>query len=324
MEFKKYSKMINSFDKEIIKYFLAEDNNILHEIFEITEKLHGANFSIIAYPDGELKFTTRNKILKSDESFYGFLQVMAENKYVCLYDLLRELSSSFKKDVRLIGELFGGKIQKGVFYGNDKQFRWFNLMIDNQYITPKKTDELLKRVMDLKVPLIGYKTNENEDFLDFISEIKSDYQSQFTPHKYDQDNICEGVVIKPYERNIFIDDSQFMIKKKNEVFLERKSASKKVREKKDVEPIVQEWIDIMSEYINDNRLDSVKSKIGEFKFVQDIQKFYKAFYNDVEEDFIIDNGANFSKYLDKSQISIVKKAVKKNIIEFLKKDLKER
>jgi len=321
MSFKKYSKMVNHYDRKGVKYFTDKDVGILEEVFEITEKLHGANFSIFAYPDGNIEFASRNQMLEADSSFYGYNIVMSESIYEPMLELLKQISLDLNKDVRLIGELFGGRIQKGVFYGNEKMFRWFNLVIDNQYISPKATDELLKSVIDLKVPFIGYKKVEEYDFEKFVSDIDSEFQSKFTPNGYDQDNICEGVVIKPYNRVIFIGDSQLMVKKKNEAFLEKKSVKKSIKQQVGLEPVVSKWVDEILGYVNENRFASLTSKLGEFESIRDIGKFSKAFFDDVREDFFIDSKDEFVKELDKKQSKVVMKEVSKAIIDFLKKEL---
>ena len=67
LEFKKYSSIENSFNREFMERIVAEMPTDLEYV--VQEKVHGANTSFLC--DGEnVKFAKRTSILETEEMFY--------------------------------------------------------------------------------------------------------------------------------------------------------------------------------------------------------------------------------------------------------------
>ena len=102
------------------------------------------------------------------------------------------------------------------------------------------------------------------------------------------DNICEGIVIRPVVPMYLRNGSRVLIKSKNERFAEKKSVKK--RNKLFAEPIpfseaLQTLIAEGEAYVTVNRLINVVSHIGEVHFPKDFGKVMGLFSKDVLDDF---------------------------------------
>lgn len=93
-------------------------------MFTGSVKLHGTNASIW-YKDGELLTQSRNQLLSSQSSHFGFNKWVNENK-----EYFKEFLSSYGDEVVLYGEWAGKGIQGGVAIGEiDPAFFGFELRI---------------------------------------------------------------------------------------------------------------------------------------------------------------------------------------------------
>src|SRR5690606_36331161 len=103
-----------------------------------------------------------------------------------------------------------------------------------------------------------------------------------------ENNYAEGVVIKPYQNNIILGDSRFILKKKSEKFIEKES-TKKEGNKEDLSSDVVNLMLEFKSYINDNRILSAFSKEGPIQKPQEMGKYIKLILEDAKEDFFKDN-----------------------------------
>ena len=242
--FKKYSKIVNSYDIEFldkIKEFVPEN-----EVWCVTEKLHGTNFSILR--DGS--FARKTDILKDDEKFYGY------QKYKeMLVDIAACTFSIFLDAIQIYGEFFGPGIQKGVNYGTEKQFKIFDVRLANSTFVS---------AYDLHVNLpykyvVPYLTSGT---LEECLKYPNDGLTTLNPV---EDNVMEGVVIRPLFNDYYLHDSKrCIIKNKNEKFKEKQRVKK---ERKPVE-LSEEDTNILNElaqYVTVGRINNVRSSIGEDK-----------------------------------------------------------
>jgi Rnl2 family RNA ligase len=318
MEFKKWNSIENHYNRKAFKKFADINPEINNETFEVTEKIHGANFSIIGDGLGGVFFAKRTSILNEDEKFYGFQEVFKRDKYDFVVSFIREFAKKLNKEVQLYGELYGSNIQKGVFYGAEKNFRWYSLRIDGIIVPPKDAEVLLKSIIHIKVPVIGL-VNANGDFLEMIDSINQRFQSKLTPKEYEDENICEGVVIVPYEKLFYNQKALLLIKKKNEEFKD-KSKVKKTRIVKEIPENIQKLIDEGVSYINENRTNDLFSKMGELEDIHDISKYAKEYFSDVFIDFEKDNYTEWNK-LNDSEKGVIKKKMGPAIYKELKESL---
>ena len=148
LEFKKYSSIENSFNREFMERIVAEMPTDLEYV--VQEKVHGANTSFLC--DGEnVKFAKRTSILETEEMFYDYPELLEryKDKVVALFkDVLCRYEDV--KSVNVFGEMFGGTyphkdvqpnrklslIQKGVCYTPEHEFYGFDIYVINDEELP--------------------------------------------------------------------------------------------------------------------------------------------------------------------------------------------
>ena len=124
MEFKKYGSIENSYRNKFISRF---DGRFEPDTkFVVMEKLHGANFQIVIEPDNKVTYCSRKRILEPDEKFFDYQNTI---KKLDLYHAIN-FSDETNTTVQLFGELFGRGVNKGIDYGEGKQIRFFDLVVD--------------------------------------------------------------------------------------------------------------------------------------------------------------------------------------------------
>lgn len=318
MEFKKYNAITNHYRvREIEKIITANISYLPITIcFQITEKLHGANFSILV--DGNTyTMAKRTSELTEDENFYGYQEVMTG--YSGLINRLVDISKLLDKPVQLYGELFGGNIQKGVWYGADKKFRWYAMKLDGKFISTKQADLMLADFLSIKVPVVGFvHYTLGDDLATFIDSIPFRFQSKLSPEDYKEDNICEGVVALPYEIVPVYGNEYLAIKKKNEEFKDKSQGKRREKVKKELPEDVENLIEEFLSYINPIRTKDLMSKLGEMRDLRELVTYAKAYFRDAMDDFILDHKDEFAQ-LEKPMQKEVTKAGSGAIYKELKR-----
>ena len=128
-----------------------------------------------------------------------------------------------------------------------------------------------------------------------------------------EDNICEGIVIRPVTPMYLRNGSRVLIKSKNERFAERKSAKRRTKLFVEPVPYSEELKALIVEgetYVTENRLANVVSHIGEVHFPKDFGKVMGLFSKDVLEDFLKEHG-NLYAALEKSEQKLLNKELNK-------------
>lgn len=232
-------------------------------LYVVTEKVHGANFSVIT--NGvEVKFSKRSRILDLEEPFFQFQRLSRE----LTKDALELFSLSPRKGDLLVvyGELCGGQyphssvpvvaglkpVQSGIYYAPDLKFVVFDIAMLNSEAVPSwfSFDEMRsygKRCnFDVVEPLhIGTKKTA----FSFSPRFQSSISRQFGLPQIPS-NLAEGVVVKP------IDGTRFIVKLKNEEFGEICDENEFERETtvRDVGRMILR--------VNGNRIAAARSKLG--------------------------------------------------------------
>ena len=110
----------------------------------VTEKIHGANFSVVADAEGGTHFAKRSGPLPADEDFYSFRSAGLDATLAAAAHRLLEavrLAAPATRSVCVFGELFGGHyphpavpptpglqpVQRGVWYCPDLRFVAFDV-----------------------------------------------------------------------------------------------------------------------------------------------------------------------------------------------------
>lgn len=302
MTFLRWPEIQNSYQQKFIGIFLVEFPELKDETFAVTEKLHGSNLQIFLESNKPYRVGTRNHFLEEGEKFYDVWNTLA--KYQDVIDDVQIYVDELGHSVRLFGEMFGGKIQKGVNYGSEHRIRFFGMMIDDEL---RPFDELQRLLDDdsLIVPVVGMvqglatALDVNIEFDSWLTPLVDGEEPRWmlthvnpdglvlTSLEASRDNIAEGVVIQPLSK-IYRNAGghTFLLKRKNEAFKEKQKV------KRPPEPEDSEVARLNAEfrsYITDMRLQAVFSKSGEIERPDQIGDFIRLVLADAKEDFLQDN-----------------------------------
>jgi Rnl2 family RNA ligase len=292
----KYPSLINHYrKKELDKFDINED-----ETFVISEKIHGSNVSIRFNSDGSVDWYSRNNKI-TGANFYNaetiFEYFKNEHTKILSYAIKHNI------DVILFGELYGGNVQSGVYYGNEKNLAFFDLaVVENDVVEFRSPEVTFSFFNFFDVPVVPIlKTGSITECMDYDIE----FNSKLTPKGYDKENLCEGVVIRPYFRNITSNQGKhFIIKKKNEKFKEKQ---KKSKPKVELSDDVKYWVDVFSQYIHPERLQSVYSKYGKIESYDDIGKYIKLVLEDAKETFLAEEETFNESDFEKKDLKVIYK-----------------
>lgn len=334
--FRKYPSIENSYRQEWVdRVKLAGYKDIK---YGITEKIHGSNTQIdYNVKTQEFDYGKRTCSIMPGESCYNVqscFEAIKEN-VVTLANYLAPTVNGTLATVHVFGEIFGGfyphsdvpkdnhasKVQKGVYYSNHNQWKAFDIAYTVEgdprtYYLGCEDFYLACDAADIDtVPLLTVANN-----LDEALAYKNDGQS--VVHKsYGlptlEDNVMEGVVIKPWNADLWLGQHRVIFKNKNEKFAE-KSHEKKVNVQKEVPEIVKKAIDEISAYITENRVNNVISHLGEVT-LEDFGKVLGLSSKDALEDYKKDFGT--LNEMEKQEEKMVTKALQAEMAKVVRKVL---
>lgn len=290
MDFRKYNSIENTYREKFIDKIRFQDTLKDREYF-ITEKVHGGNCVLCADNTG-FYLGRRTGLLEGDELFYNANDMLM--KYSKKVEALLYYLEA--KTIFIYGELFGGyyphenversktacKVQKGVYYHPENKFLAFDIIVDDKYLNLPQFIEACEKFDIPYIPVL-FKGN-----LDECLKYPNEFQTTI-PDLFDlpviENNICEGVVIKPCEP-WFVGESRVILKNKNELFSEKEHVHK---EKIIIElsEAAQGCLNRLLKYASENRLNSVVSKIGEVT-LKDFGKVLGDFNQDILSEFELD------------------------------------
>ncbi len=284
MSYKKYPSLTRDDHSKNIQWWLDRYPELETETYQITEKLDGANLQFNLSPHVEMQVGKRSSLIGRNSTFMN-VWVTIDQKYTQVFDTLQDYVNDADVDMRLYGEIYGQGIQNRVWYGGEKQIRFFDIMINDVWLAPKDAVTLLNdlNLIDMYVPIIG-----SVDGIFEALQVKHDFMSYYDDVKpNNKPNYTEGIVIKPlnqvYESG---SGSMFYIKRKNDLFKERTNTNKT--------PVVVSdnlllLFNDFKTYININRVLSVFSKEGEIEQANQMGVYIRLVLEDAKKDFIDDN-----------------------------------
>lgn len=310
-DFKQYHSIENSSRVDFIESVKA--HNLDQGEFVVQEKVHGANLTFIT--DGiEIKCAKRTGLLEPDEKFFNYQKIRDkyQEKNLKTFEEVKKLEPQMDL-LYIFGELFGGyyphpevakvpgaiRLQQGVFYSPDNDFYAFDLRIYNKtYLSLNQSMEIFEKIGFLYAkPLFKGTLYE---CLQYPNEFES-YISGWLGLPKIENNIAEGIVIKPLVTRFLPDKSRVIIKNKNPKYEEKIIKKNKIkRPKPELSGKIKNFQEEVKTYINQNRLETVISKVGK----PDIGFFAK----DVLEDFLKDHGTDFNA-LEKGEQKIIKQFI---------------
>jgi Rnl2 family RNA ligase len=291
MPFLKYPSIENHYREKEIHSWLSYHPGLEMETYILQEKIHGSNIQLIFEPNQPFKIATRNRILKTGEDFYGILGILNQLDYLYIIGHIQGLCSVHTGSVNLYGEIYGKGIQKGVYYGEGRYLKFFDLAINDVFITQEDFELIMYPYNDYIVPIIA-EWHGLRNALDFdITNIDS------VLIETDKRNVIEGVVIKTLNKVYQSPEgSLFYLKKKNEEFKENSKAPKEPFEFS--QTVIAQNL-LFKSYVNDNRLQGIFSKYGEIQKPNQIGEYIKYLMEDAREDFLKDN--DISNFNEKEQ-----------------------
>ncbi len=333
LQFKKYSSIENAITRDFMERVREEMPADLEWV--VQEKVHGSNTSFLC--DGtDVKFAKRTSILADDEKFYDFQPLLEAYKprIISLFNRVKEMHHDVDA-ISVFGEMFGGRyahegvpaekgtilIQKGVYYTPKHEFYGFDIFVfegeKGRYLPVDEVNDLFEAegFFYAKTLLKG----SLEECLKYPNAFQSKI-SQWLGLPDIEDNICEGVVIRPVEPQYLRNGSRVLIKNKNARFAEKKSVKK--RNKVFSEPVpysdaLKALLPEVEAYVTENRLNNVVSHIGEVSFPKDFGMVMGFFAKDILEDFLKDHGGEYSA-LDKCEQKSLNRELNKMATDFVK------
>ncbi|MDE7420478.1 MAG: RNA ligase, Rnl2 family [Muribaculaceae bacterium] len=333
LKFKKYSSIENAITREFMERVKEELPIDLEWV--VQEKVHGSNTSFLC--DGnKVGFAKRTSVLADDEKFYDF-QVLLETYKPRVISLFQRVKQSHPKmdTISVFGEMFGGRyahegvpaekgitlIQKGVNYTPGHEFYGFDIYVyegeKGYYLSVDEVNEIFEAegFFYAKTLFRGSLT----ECLNYPNAFQSKI-SQWLGLPDIDDNICEGVVIRPVVPQYLRNGSRVLIKNKNARFAEKKSVKK--RNKLFSEPIpyseaLQSLLHEVEAYVTENRLNNVVSHIGEVSLPKDFGKIMGLFAKDILEDFLKEHGGDYSA-LDKCEQKTLTRELNKKATDLVK------
>lgn len=317
MKFTRYSSIENSYREKFIDKLIEEDK--VKGEWVVTEKMHGSNLSLWAERSEDGNHIVR--VAKRSE----FIEEHATSKFFRSDLILAEYRDAMIKlleihdqanIVSVHGEIFGGvyphpdvprnkevsKVQKGVYYSPDIEFRAFDLKINGSFVD--------YHCFLANLGLVGIPT-VSELFMGTMGrclEYSNEFQTN-VPGELDlpviENNICEGVVLKPIMPAFLMDGSRVILKNKNDKFKEVSKSTKIRAPKEEIPKEVLELAKIASTYCTENRVCNVVSKIGEVS-MRDFGLVMKNSNLDVIEDFMKDHEITYQVLSKSAQKYIMK------------------
>jgi len=309
MKFEKYEGIKNTNHKKTLEKIYLEGGAIQSRVWCITEKVHGTHFDIAWDGIGEVEFWSRERKLPVEEDFYCY-HVIRDYLRECIkraYKFVEE-GTGVKGGFELIvcGEIIGGtyphkdvekmvhigRVQKGVFYTNDLRFYGFDVRIDEEFINYYSALHIMENSGFMAAQILIEGTFD--ECLEYTNEFQTTIPDILRLPKID-DNICEGVVLKPIKPERFLDGKRVILKNKNEKFSGRSRKPKVPREQLKLTP----------------ELNSVVSKLNK-KLLTKKQGFPKLmghFRKDIMETFNDDYEGAIWNFLDKQDKYLINKYI---------------
>ena len=270
MKFVKYGSITNSYRQEFIDKILFEEKDRGDWI--VTEKIHGANFSLWVDKD-TIRMAKRSAFIPDDSEFYGAQDIKEDlfKKARILFDWIATKSEI--EYMAIFGELFGGsyphkdvpvnpkarKVQKGVWYSPNNEFIVYDIKVDGVLQSFRQMEKhCVFANLDSVTPLF---VGSFKDCLTGNNEFPSAIYKRYNLPEI-EDNVCEGIVIRPDDARFIFDHSRVMLKSKNARFTEKES-EKKTKIKVELSGELKSVLEELETMATGNRYDSVVSKIGE-------------------------------------------------------------
>ena len=334
IQFKQYNSIENSYDKVFVEKISLEGYG--KQEFVVQEKIHGCNVCFVT--DGQtVGFGKRSSFVETGEKFYNYQELLERYapKALALFAMIKETMPEIQS-VTIFGEMFGGKyphpevkhshnamlIQKGVFYCPTHEFYAFDLYVTTEesgrYLNVDEANAFYERGDFFYAKTLFRGT------LDECLQYPNDAPSiiaKWLGLPPIENNVSEGVVIRPVISTYLRNGARVLLKNKNEKFAEKKSVKKRTP-KLFSEPSYSEMLNklllVIAEYVTENRLNNVVSKIGEISVPKDTGKLIGLFSMDILDDFLKEHSGDYAA-IEKNEQKILNRHVNFLATKMIKK-----
>jgi Rnl2 family RNA ligase len=262
------------------------------------EKAHGAHFSL--QTDGKtVESAKRRSVLTDEDKFHNFRDFMSLYSAQIL-DIFAEITEMLEgvTSIQVDGEFIGGsyahpdverikgyaRVQKGVFYAPDYKFFAYDIHCFRADETSFYVDYDVAEMIFKKVGLLYAEPMARGTFAELcaLSNVFATTIPKKLGHPAIDENVAEGLVIKPVVNVCLSTGSRVILKSKNEKFSETQKVKDTTKSKDNsIRPEIAACIDSM---VTANRLDNVISKFGEIS-MSDFGDMMKEMNLDVLDDF---------------------------------------
>lgn len=266
MIFKSYPEMENHSKSRIINAVIEQGHGAADVVWCSREKIHGTNFSFWYNGVDDARAARRTDFLEFADKFYDFTNI--ERRYqMCIQSLYLRLGLTTEV-MAVYGEYAGimssGKwIQTGIEYG-PQDFYAFDIMVDG---VPIDDDVMESACLDCGMktaPLL--KVGTFKEVMEVPNDLQSVVMTKNETGTFEivkgTDNIAEGYVAKPRVGRRFWNGARVAIKCKNEKWSETAKGKGVKIEVKDISDKDASILAMLGDYITENRLKNVLSKIG--------------------------------------------------------------
>jgi len=322
-KFTKFSAIENTYREKTIN-LIIEAGLESNEWF-VSEKVHGANFSIWVDSEGNIKFAKKSGFISGNENFYNHTNVISELDDIGK-QVLSEAVSYIGEDIHslaIYGEYAGGtyphedvdkvgtakKVQKGVYYHPGNIFYGFDIKVNGLYLNPDVTNYIFS---EIESPIFCYAKDlyagDLKGCLEYPNDKPSLIHEEFNLPAI-EDNIMEGVVIKPAITSFLGNGNRVILKNKNAKFAERERGIKTPKAPIRLSESADTLLQAIRVYITENRLRNIISHEGTFT-QKDFGKLQGLFIKDTLKDALKeDTVTNISESLEKNERRIVNRII---------------
>ena len=346
IKFKEYSSIENIERTKEINTVIQQGHSAGEWV--VSEKIHGSNFSFWVTADG-IRCAKRTDWLGDNSSFFNYQDV----RDTCATALIRMFEAAAVNIegptcMTVYGELFGGNyphpdveraymavsVQKGVYYHPANRFMAFDIVLRGEsFNTVLDCDTVLRMCEDAGLPHVPVLFRGTfDECMAYPNEFQSKVPEFFGLPAL-EDNLAEGVVLKPAEPRFYWGGGRVILKNKNSKWKEKATRQKRARDTNkennfefELSPAATELLDEILAYVTENRLRNVLSKMEEITD-RHFGMIVGNMNRDIMEEFLKDFRDQFMsldekerKYLSKQMGHAVMTLVRANFVNIIDKN----
>ncbi len=237
------------------------------------EKVHGCNFSFLVSSREGVRVAKRTAILEEGENLNNISTRKLLDKYGPCAKQAYEMLNNMRKDknkikqLTIFGELFGGHYphpnvpvvkdaklaQKGIYYHNDNDFYAFDIYDGQNYLDYDVCMNIFQQCGFFYAEPLCRGTFE--EVLKFPNTFETTLPKHYGHPSLNQENIAEGLVLKPIRAARMHNGQRVILKNKREEYAEVNPKKKQIYNCNDVDKV---W-ETLKLYVTKNRLENVES-----------------------------------------------------------------